>query len=187
MRSSSQPWACVCLHVALVSQCNSWWISPSTPCVKLLEAHHIGTFPCWEPWTTFSDLDLGLICVMDGCKTNVLLSTVLYIFSWLWGTSSSSSMMSFQHITSKVFWGFLFLALCWMVLRGQIKPAPECLNIFLGKICSSSHIWQLYSTTTACTWRITCSLWATISKLTCHSPTARASPRLSTWCQDSGG
>lgn len=56
-----------------------------------------------------------------------------------------------------------------------------------GKICSSSPIWQLSITTTACTWRITCSLWATISKLTCCSPSARASPRLSTWCQGSGG
>lgn len=127
----------------------------------------------------------------DGWKSNVVsFSTAPYIFSSLRGTSSSSSMMLFQHITSKVF----VFNRAWDVFRGQIEPAPERFQHFSlnpvcrpGKICSSSHIWQPSSTTTACTWRITCSRWATVSKLTCRSPTVRASPHLSTWCQASGG
>lgn len=55
-----------------------------------------------------------------------------------------------------------------------------------GRTCSSSLTWLPSSTTTACTWPTTCSPWATVSKLTCRSNTARALPHLLTWCPDSG-
>lgn len=82
---------CICPPVASASRCSSWWSWRSKLFVKLLEVPHKGSVWHQCVW----------IFMCSHLNDWFCFSSVPYNSSSQWGTSSSCSMMLYQHITSK--------------------------------------------------------------------------------------